>query len=250
MGTGSSPTAVAGTFGNTGGWLIGSGGGSMTTFAAGTQGYTGAAFGPYLPLSMSGSFMPGTPPGTAGSNPFGFMDDLSFGQKYGIQAGFQAIGEGIREYNRADLEQQSYQWKADIYKLKWELKQRQIKDRMITGKKEEDALRRKYETLKRKIVPTAGKRGILVGGGSVMDILAGVEVTELADRGLLKTNVQKDIYGMKVGQWSDKVEETMYRRRASMTSPGRSAGMTMLSSAMQSGMKYWQYKNSMPGSLA
>lgn len=121
---------------------------------------------------------------------------------------------------------------------------------MITGKKEEDALRRKYETLKRKIVPTAGKRGILVGGGSVMDILAGVEVTELADRGLLKTNVQKDIYGMKVGQWSDKVEETMYRRRASMTSPGRSAGMTMLSSAMQSGMKYWQYKNSMPGSLA
>jgi len=250
MGTGSSPTAVAGTFGNTGGWQIGSGGGSMTTFAAGTQGYTGAAFGPYLPQSMSGSFMPGTPPGTAGSNPFGFLDSLSFGEQYGISAGFQAIGAGIKEYNRADLEQQSYQWKADIYKLKWELKQRQIEDRRITGKKEEDALRRKYEQLKRKIVPTAGKRGILVGGGSVMDILAGVEVTELADRGLLKTNVEKDIYGMKVGQWSDKVEETMYRRRASMTSPGRSAGMTMLSSAMQSGMKYWQYKNSMPGSLA
>ena len=189
-------------------------------------------------------------PQGGGSSPFGFLDSLSFGEQYGISAGFQAIGAGIKEYNRADLEQQSYQWKADIYKRQWELKQRQIEDRRITGKKEEDALRRKYEQLKRKIVPTAGKRGILVGGGSVMDILAGVEVTELADRGLLKTNVQKDIYGMKVGQWSDKVEETMYRRRASMTSPGRSAGMTMLSSAMQSGMKYWQYKNSMPGSLA
>ena len=189
-------------------------------------------------------------PQGGGSSPFGFLDSLSFGEQYGISAGFQAIGAGLKEYNRADLEQQSYQWKADIYKRQWELKQRQIEDRRITGKKEEDALRRKYEQLKRKIVPTAGKRGILVGGGSVMDILAGVEVTELADRGLLKTNVEKDIYGMKVGQWSDKVEETMYRRRASMTSPGRSAGMTMLSSAMQSGMKYWQYKNSMPGSLA
>ena len=189
-------------------------------------------------------------PQGGGSSPFGFLDSLSFGAQYGISAWFQAIGAGLKEYNRADLEQQSYQWKADIYKRQWELKQRQIEDRRITGKKEEDALRRKYEQLKRKIVPTAGKRGILVGGGSVMDILAGVEVTELADRGLLKTNVEKDIYGMKVGQWSDKVEETMYRRRASMTSPGRSAGMTMLSSAMQSGMKYWQYKNSMPGSLA
>ena len=189
-------------------------------------------------------------PQGGGSSPFGFLDSLSFGEQYGISAGFQAIGAGIKEYNRADLEQQSYQWKADIYKRQWELKQRQIEDRRITGKKEEDALRRKYEKLKRKVGPDAGKRGILAGGGSVMDILAGIEVTELADRGLLKTNVQKDIYGMKVGQWSDKVEETMYRRRASMTSPGRSAGMTMLSSAMQSGMKYWQYKNSMPGSLA
>ena len=250
MGTGSSPTAVAGTFGNTGGWQIGSGGGSLTNFAAGTQGYTGAAFGPNLPQSMSGSFMPGTPPGTAGSNPFGFLDNLSFGNMYGFVSGMGAITKGLTELRRSQIEQQSYQWKADIYKLKWELKRRQIEDRRITGKKEEDALRRKYQQLKKKITPAAGKRGILVGGGSVMDILAGIEVTELADRGLLKTNVQKDIYGIKVGQWSDRTEEAMYRRRAEMTSPGRAAGMTMLTSAMQSGMKYWQYKNSMPGSVA
>ena len=240
MGTGSNPQnfqigAVGGYTGNAGNLNFG-----QTPYSSGF-------------VSSGRTFMPGGPPGTAGGPPiggFGFLDSLSFGQQYGIASGFQAIGAGITEYNRAKLEQQSYEWKAEIYKRQWELKQRQIEDRRITGKKEEDALRRKYETLKRKITPTAGKRGILVGGGSVMDILAGVEVTELADRGLLKTNVEKDIYGMKVGQWSDKVEETMYRRRASMTSPGRSAGMTMLSSAMQSGMKYWQYKNSMPGSLA
>ena len=247
-GAGSTNVAPSGSFGNTGGWQIGSGGGSMTTFAAGTQGYTGATFGPNLPQSMSGSFMPGGPPGTAGSDPFGFLD--SFKDVYRITQGLRAISAGAQEFNRASVEQQSYEWKAEIYKRRWELKQRQIEDRRITGKKEEDALRRKYEKLKRKVGPDAGKRGILAGGGSVMDILAGIEVTELADRGLLKTNVQKDIYGMKVGQWSDKLEETMYRRRASMTSPGRSAGMTMLTSAMQSGMKYWQYKNSMPGSVA
>ena len=259
MGTGSSPTAVAGTFGNTGGWQIGSGGGSLTNFAAGTQGYTGATpsfssltfgqgTGGYTP-GYTGGYGPGHRPDFGGGNTFGFLDSLSFGEQYGISAGFQAIGKAIKEYNRADLEQQSYQWKAEIYKRQWELKQRQIEDRRITGKQEEDALRRKYRTLKNKSSPSAGKRNILAGGGSVMDILAGIDTTELADRGLLKTNVQKDIYGLKVGQWSDKMNETMTRRRASMTSPGRSAGMTMLTSAVQSGMKYWQYKNSMPGSL-
>ena len=257
MGTGSSPTAVAGTFGNTGGWQIGSGGGSMTTFAAGASGYTGATpsfssltfgqgTGGYTP-GYTGGYGPGHRPDMGGG---GFLDNLSFGEKYGLASGFKALTKGLIELRRGQIEQDSYEWKAEIYRKQWELKQRQIEDRKITGKKEEDALRRKYLQLKKKITPAAGKRGILVGGGSVMDILAGIEVTELADRGLLKTNVQKDIYGMKVGQWSDKVEETMYRRRASMTSPGRSAGMTMLSSAMQSGMKYWQYKNSMPGSLA
>ena len=181
-----------------------------------------------------------TMPRGGSSSPFGFLDSLSLGQQYGIASGFQAIGAGITEYNRAKLEQQSYEWKAEIYKRQWELKQRQIEDRKITGKQEEDALRRKYQKLKNKSSPSAGKRNILAGGGSVMDILAGIDTTELADRGLLKTNVQKDIYGLKVGQWSDKMNETMTRRRASMTSPGRSAGMTMLTSAVQSGMKYWQ----------
>ncbi len=260
MGTGSNTAALAGTYGNTGGATLGAGGGSMTTFSRGVQGYTGSpsvsglTFGQpsYSSGFVSGgrTFMPGGPPGTAGSgsNPFGFMD--SFENMYGLTEGLNAISAGLAKYSGTKLEQQAYEWKAEIYRKQWQLKQRQIEDRKITGKQEEDALRRKYQKWKNKINPSAGKRHILAGGGSVMDILAGVEVTELADRGLLKTNVQKDIYGLKVGQWSDKMDETMNRRRASMSDPVRAGGMTMLTSAMQSGMKYWKYKNSMPGSFA
>ena len=239
MGTGSAPSGLSMAVNNPGASMGFSPGGVAHNTAMQTSWGVQSTMPAHVAYSQ-------LPPNTGG----GFLDNLSFGNMYGFVSGMGAITKGLTELRRSQIEQQSYEWKAEIYKRQWQLKQRQIEDRKITGKKEEDALRRKYLQLKKKITPAAGKRGILVGGGSVMDILAGIEVTELADRGLLKTNVQKDIYGIKVGQWSDRTEEAMYRRRAEMTSPGRAAGMTMLTSAMQSGMKYWQYKNSMPGSVA
>ena len=241
-------TAAIGTYGNTGGWNIGSGGGSMTTYSAGMQGYTGASYGPYQPSSQQySSFMPGGPPGTAGSDPFGFLDNLSFEQKYGIGAAGEAIAKGMQAFSKTDFEMQSFQWKAEIYRRNALLKQRQIDDMKKVGKQKEAELLRKYKLLKLKAKPGGRKQtNILAGAGSALDILMGIDIVEAADMGLLRTNVQKDIYGAKVGKWSDDTSAKMYAHRAAQSSPLGDMATSMLSSAASSGMKYWQYKNSLP----
>lgn len=251
-------TAAIGTYGNTGGWNIGSGGGSMTTYARGMQGYTGSPSVSYSTFGQqnynrpggSRSFMPGGPPGTAGSDPYGsggFLSDLSFGEQYAFGAAGEAIAKGMQAFSKADFEQQSYEWKAEMYRRNAVLKQRQIDDMKKVGKQKEAALREKYKLLKYKYKPGGRKQtNILAGGGSALAELMGVDVLEAADLGLLRVNVQKDIYGAKVGKWSDDTSAKMYAHRAAQSSPLGDMATSMLSSAASSGMKYWQYKNSLP----
>lgn len=244
-------TAVAGTYGNTGGWRPGTGGGSMTNYAAGHSGYTGAAYGPYQPSSQQySSFMPGGPPGTAGSDPFGgggFLDNLSFGEKYAIGAAGEMIAKGMQAFSKTDFEKQSFQWKAEMYRRNAVLKQRMIDDMKKVGKQKEAELLRKYKLLKIKAKPGGRKQtNILAGAGSALDILMGIDIVEVADMGLLRTNVQKDIYGAKVGKWSDDASAKMYAHRAAQSSPMGDMATSMLSSATSSGMKYFKYKHSLP----
>jgi hypothetical protein len=223
----------------------------MTTYSAGTQGYTGASYGPYQPSSQQySSFMPGTPPGTAGSDPFangGFLSDLSFGQQYALGAAGEMFAKGMASFTKSKFEEQSFEWKAEMYRRNATLKQRMIDDMKRVGKEKEAALLKKYKLLKLKAKPGGRKNtNILAGAGSALDTLMGIDIVEAADMGVLRTNVQKDIYGAKVGKWSDDTSAKMYAHRADQTSPLGDMASTMLSSASSSGMKYWKYKNSLP----
>ena len=78
----------------------------------------------------------------------------------------------------------------------------------------------------------------------------GIDIVEAADMGLLRTNVQKDIYGAKVGKWSDDTSAAMYANRAAQSSPMGDMATSMLSSAASSGMKYFKYKHSLPSTAS
>lgn len=239
MGTGAN-TAQIGTYGNTGGATIGSGGGSLTTYGAGSPSYTGN-MGPYQPSQRNyDAYMP---PETGG----GFLEDLSVGEQYGIAAGAEAISKGIAAFSKSRAEKHSYEWKAEIYRRNALLKQRQIDDMKKVGKEKEAELLRKYKLLKIKAKPGGRKStNILAGAGSALDILMGVDIIEAADMGVLRTNVQKDIYSGKVGKWSDDTSAAMYAHRAALSSPVGDTATSMLASAASSGMKYWKYKTSIP----
>ena len=234
MGTGAN-TAQIGTYGHTGGSTIGQGGGSFSTFNPGYQASTNNVSG------FAGNVMPGDQPMVGGS----FLENLSFGEQYGIASGLNAITKGIGAFSKTNAEKQSFEWKAEMFRRNAMLKQRQIDDMKKVGKEKEAELLRKYKLLK---IKAKGKKNnnILQGAGSALDILMGIDIVEAADMGVLRTNVQKDIYSAKVGKWSDDTSASMYAHRAAQSSPMGDAATSMLSSAASSGMKYWQYKNSLP----
>ena len=234
MGTGAN-TAQIGTYGHTGGATLGQGGGSLSTFNPGYQASTYNTAGYSSNVSQ--------PPSPSG----GFLENLSIGEQYGIAAGSEAISKGIAAFSKGKAEKQSYEWKAEIYRRNALLKQRQIDDMKKVGKEKEAELLRKYKLLKIKAKPGGRKNtNILAGAGSALDILMGIDIIEAADMGVLRTNVQKDIYSAKVGKWSDDTSAAMYAHRAALSSPLGDAATSMLTSAASSGMKYWKYKTSLP----
>ncbi len=244
MGTGSNPQNFQ--IGNAGGGYTGS-------YYGGTGNAGNLNFGqaPYNSgfVSNQSTFLPSNVPGTAGgpSAGWGFLDNLSFGQQYGIGAAADALAKGLTSFTKSKFEKQSFQWKAEMYRRNAMLKQRMIDDMKKVGKQKEAELLRKYKLLKRKAKPGGRKNtNILAGAGSALDILMGIDIVEAADMGVLRTNVQKDIYGAKVGKWSDDTSAAMYANRAAQSSPLGDMASTMLSSAASSGMKYWKYKNSLP----
>ena len=182
MGTGAN-TAQIGTYGHTGGSTIGQSGGSFSTFNPGYQASTNNVSG------FAGNVMPGDQPMVGGS----FLENLSFGEQYGIASGLNAITKGIGAFSKTNAEKQSFEWKAEMFRRNAMLKQRQIDDMKKVGKEKEAELLRKYKLLK---IKAKGKKNnnILQGAGSALDILMGIDIVEAADMGVLRTNAKRYLF--------------------------------------------------------
>ena len=177
-----------------------------------------------------------------GGSPMGGAD-MSFGQMYGMSAGFTALTKGLKAYTESAAQKSYYLRKAAISQRNAELVQMQIDDQKKVSKKEQAALRRKYTNIKKSQLTEFAGRNILLGGGSPLDALLGTEVVETADIGILKQNEARAVFGLKISKYNAQSDAALFSGSASRISPGFDFASTMLSSAGSSYMGYQTWKN-------
>jgi hypothetical protein len=198
---------------------------------------TGATFGNPTYSSAIGPTLSGAPMGKMGPL-------LSFGQTYALGSAFSGLAKGLASFKTGSAQKESLVLQAQVQQANSEMIAEQMKNEKSASKKERDAIRRKYRKLGKGIVTDTAANNILLGGGSPLDALLGVEIYETADMGTAKVNEASRVFGMKIQKFNADAQGDILRASAARINPAFDAATTMLSSATSSAFNYYNYKQS------
>lgn len=164
--------------------------------------------------------------GSGGGANAGTMSNVGLGmQAAGV------IGQTIGAYKKADGAQQAYEFQSQIARNNAAIADMQAKDAILRGEERKMNIRRKAALDKGRAVASLAARGLDLGEGSPLDILASMNDEREALLAADESSTNKEVWGRNVEASNYRSNVELLHRRARQESPGSDAFSTLLSGA-------------------
>lgn len=152
--------------------------------------------------------------------------------------GMSAIGA----YNQSKASKAAYEYQAAVANNNATMAEYKARDAITRGQSAEVAQRMRTAGLKGTQRANLAARGLDLGEGSALDILAGTDYMGEADALTIRDNASREAWGYRNNAASSSADAGMYGSRASAESPGTAAATSLLTSAGTVASGWYRYR--------
>ena len=154
----------------------------------------------------------------------------------GLSLGLTAIGglgAAAGAAGEAEITRSNFQYNAMVDDFNAELAEVRIQDTVEQGRFAEQEVARGAKQVKGAKVAEAAGSGLLLTGGTSLDILSGIDIVEAVDQGIVQENTRKAIFADEVAALDARTSASFARAGAAGIDPAISAGTSLINTAGQ-----------------
>jgi len=172
----------------------------------------------------------------------GPIDPSTIGNAGLIMQGFGAINSTIGAYKQSQAAKSSYEYQAQVASWNAHLADRRASDAITRGQTDEGTQRLKAAGIYSAQRATLAARGLDLGEGSALNILADTKFMGEVDALTIRNNAAREAYGYQYQAANDRFASDFYKGRAGAESPLVAGGTSLLAGAGQVATSWYRLK--------